>query len=60
MTALGFQQAAFAEPAGQRRRTYGMQPAAQPAWYVHRGRGQFVRRTAHSGKTILCILPLGT
>ena len=26
----------------------------------HRGRGQFVRRTARGGRTILCTLPLGT
>ena len=60
MTALGVQQAAFAGPAGQQRRMYRMQPAARPAWYVHHGRGQFVRRTTRSGETILCILPLGT
>ena len=60
MTALGVQQAAFAEPAGQQRRTYRMQPAARPAWYVHHGRGQFVRRTARSGETILLALLLPT
>ena len=60
MTALGFQQAAFTEPAGQQRRTYRRQRAAQPAWYARCGRGQFVRRTPRSGENILCILPLGT
>ena len=60
MTALGFQQAAFTEPAGQQRRTCGRQRAAQPAWYARCGRGQFVRRTPRSGENILCILPLGT
>ena len=61
ITALGFQQATFAEPAGQQRRD---------VWYAARQRNlpgkstaggqQFVRRTPRSGKTILCILPLGT
>ena len=60
MTALGLQQAAFAEPPGQQRQTCGRQRAAQPAWYARCGRGQFVRRTPPSGENIPCILPLGT
>ena len=53
MTALEFQQAAFAEPAGQQRRTYRRQRATQPALYVRCGRSAVRRPHPRSGETIL-------
>ena len=59
MTALGFQQATFAEPAGQqRRRIVGNEQRNLPGTSTAGGDSS----SAHprSGENILCILPLGT